>query len=166
MLRRNFNIVLAATGIAFALTPSAAVASWPNGKTISIVVPYAPGGTADALARLIAQYLGPKLGTNVVVANKAGRASALASAVSLSAGCMNGARSTPSLTPPSPAQWPISLMVARSPHQLHTGATAISSTGTARRRAASLRALLALRSASLSIYLTGSSWHEAALIAP
>jgi len=72
MIRRNFNIVLAATGIAFALTPSAAVASWPNGKTISIVVPYAPGGTADALARLIAQYLGPKLGTNVVVANKAG----------------------------------------------------------------------------------------------
>ena len=72
MLRRNFNVLLAATGLAIALTPSAAVASWPNGKTISIVVPYAPGGTADALARLIAQYLGPKLGTNVVVANKAG----------------------------------------------------------------------------------------------
>lgn len=72
MLRRNFNVLLAATGLVIALTPSAALASWPNGKTISIVVPYAPGGTADALARLIAQYLGPKLGTNVVVANKAG----------------------------------------------------------------------------------------------
>src|SRR5690349_2427592 len=48
-----------------------AVAAWPE-KTISIVVPYAPGGTADALARLVAQELGPKLKTPVVVLNKSG----------------------------------------------------------------------------------------------
>ena len=35
-------------------------------------MPYAPGGTADALARLIAQHLGPRLNTTVVVLNKAG----------------------------------------------------------------------------------------------
>ncbi|MBK7656262.1 MAG: tripartite tricarboxylate transporter substrate binding protein [Betaproteobacteria bacterium] len=53
-----------------AATP--ALAAWPDGKPINIVVPYAPGGTADALARLIAQHLGPKLATSVVVVNKAG----------------------------------------------------------------------------------------------
>jgi tripartite-type tricarboxylate transporter receptor subunit TctC len=71
MKRRNFNTLLSA--IALALSVAApAYAAWPDGKTISIVVPYAPGGTADALARLIAQHLGPKLGTSVVVVNKAG----------------------------------------------------------------------------------------------
>ena len=46
-------------------------AAWPE-KTITLVVPYAPGGTADALARLIAQHLGVRLGTSVAVLNKAG----------------------------------------------------------------------------------------------
>lgn len=49
-----------------------AQAAWPNDRPIQIVVPYAPGGTADALSRLIAEQLGPKLGTSVVVMNKAG----------------------------------------------------------------------------------------------
>ena len=72
MQRRTINTLLAATGLALSLASSAALAAWPEGKTISIVVPYAPGGTADALARLIGQNLGPKLGTSVVVVNKAG----------------------------------------------------------------------------------------------
>jgi tripartite-type tricarboxylate transporter receptor subunit TctC len=72
MKRRIFNTLLSATALSLALATSAAHAAWPDGKPISIVVPYAPGGTADALARLIAQHLGPKLGTSVVVVNKAG----------------------------------------------------------------------------------------------
>jgi tripartite-type tricarboxylate transporter receptor subunit TctC len=70
--RRTFNTVLSAVALAISMATPAASAAWPDGKTISIVVPYAPGGTADALARLIAQHLGPKLGTSVVVVNKAG----------------------------------------------------------------------------------------------
>ncbi|WP_326538578.1 tripartite tricarboxylate transporter substrate binding protein [Pseudorhodoferax sp.] len=41
-------------------------------KTVTIVVPYAPGGAADALARVVAQRLGTRLGTSVIVDNRAG----------------------------------------------------------------------------------------------
>jgi tripartite-type tricarboxylate transporter receptor subunit TctC len=46
-------------------------ANWPE-RPISLVVPYAPGGTADALSRMIAQHLGPRLNTQVVIVNKPG----------------------------------------------------------------------------------------------
>ncbi len=72
MNRRLMNTILCAAGLALTLATPAAMAAWPDGKPISIVVPYAPGGTADALARLIAQHLGSKLSTSVVVVNKAG----------------------------------------------------------------------------------------------
>ena len=45
MNRRNFN-VLAAALAAFTAIPAAAQSTWPN-KPITLVVPYAPGGTAD-----------------------------------------------------------------------------------------------------------------------
>jgi tripartite-type tricarboxylate transporter receptor subunit TctC len=66
------NSLLYAIGVTFTICTPAAMAAWPDGKPVSIVVPYAPGGTADALARLIAQHLGTKLSTSVVVVNKAG----------------------------------------------------------------------------------------------
>ena len=72
MKRRIISILLSAATLALCLNSSIALAAWPDGKPISIVVPYAPGGTSDALARLIAQHLGPKLSTSVVVVNKAG----------------------------------------------------------------------------------------------
>ena len=72
MNRRLMNALLCAAGVTFILSTPVAMAAWPDGKPVSIVVPYAPGGTADALARLIAQHLGTKLSTSVVVVNKAG----------------------------------------------------------------------------------------------
>lgn len=72
MNRRLMNTLICATSLALTLSTPAALAAWPDGKPVSIVVPYAPGGTADALARLIAQHLGTKLSTSVVVVNKAG----------------------------------------------------------------------------------------------
>ncbi len=74
MKRRTFHAMLAASGLAVAaMAPWAqAQSKWPEGRVINIVVPYAPGGTADALARLISQHLGPKLGTSAVVMNRAG----------------------------------------------------------------------------------------------
>lgn len=40
-----------------------------RGKTLTIIVPYNPGGSNDVLARLFATYLAPKIDGNVVVKN-------------------------------------------------------------------------------------------------
>lgn len=65
--------ILAAAAIALGMLAAApALAAWPTDKPIQLVVPYAPGGTADALSRLIAEQLGPKLGTKVIVVNRPG----------------------------------------------------------------------------------------------
>lgn len=46
-------------------------------RQITIVVPYAPGGTTDMLGRLIAQQLGIALGRTVIVDNKPGAGTAI-----------------------------------------------------------------------------------------
>ena len=45
--------------------------AWPT-RTITIVVPFPPGGTADFAGRPLAVHLAEKLGRNVVVENKGG----------------------------------------------------------------------------------------------
>ncbi len=56
---------------ACALAAATVHAAFPE-RPITIVVPYAPGGAADAVARLLATHLGTKLGTSVIVENRAG----------------------------------------------------------------------------------------------
>lgn len=57
-----------------ALTPAAfAQSDWPQ-KTVRIIVPTAPGGSIDLLARLVAANLQQKWGQAVVVENRAGAA--------------------------------------------------------------------------------------------
>ena len=52
--------------------------AYPN-KPIKFVVPYPPGGVSDNSSRAIADRLGKALGANMVVENKAGAASTVAS---------------------------------------------------------------------------------------
>ena len=43
-----------------------------RGRTLTLIVPYPPGGPSDSLGRMVAQRLGEKWGVNVVVDNKPG----------------------------------------------------------------------------------------------
>ncbi|PLC50608.1 hypothetical protein CR159_06235 [Pollutimonas subterranea] len=62
------------SGIAMALVAgvsSAAASDYPS-KPITVVVPYAVGGTTDIVSRIIGQELGKTTGESVVVENRAG----------------------------------------------------------------------------------------------
>src|SRR5258706_10777139 len=68
------------TCLAFAallLSLGAAAQPYPH-KAIRFVVPFAPGGTSEIIARSIAQELTTQLGVSVYVENKAGGASTIA----------------------------------------------------------------------------------------
>jgi tripartite-type tricarboxylate transporter receptor subunit TctC len=58
-------------GIASAPSPVAAQDAWPN-RSMMFVVPYAPGGYTDLVARLTARYVEKALGRPVVIDNRAG----------------------------------------------------------------------------------------------
>lgn len=70
MLRRPSLVALSTLLMALAV-PSVQAAEWPT-KPITLVVPFPPGGSTDAVARLVADRLGSKLGQQVIVENRAG----------------------------------------------------------------------------------------------
>lgn len=65
--------VLAAGGTAAQPTPA-----WQPDRPLRLVVPFAPGGNTDAIARVSAEWLGARLGQTVVVENRSGANGALA----------------------------------------------------------------------------------------
>jgi tripartite-type tricarboxylate transporter receptor subunit TctC len=69
-----------AAAFAAVLLPLSALAQtdWPT-KPISMVVPYPPGGVNDAVARVYAEKLSAELGKPVIVDNRAGAATTVAS---------------------------------------------------------------------------------------
>jgi tripartite-type tricarboxylate transporter receptor subunit TctC len=74
MATRRIVIATVSLLAAFTLlgaTPADAQSAWPS-RPIRIVVPFAPGGASDILARLIGKELGERLKQPVVVENKPG----------------------------------------------------------------------------------------------
>jgi tripartite-type tricarboxylate transporter receptor subunit TctC len=72
-MKRITRRAMLATSAAFAVAPAMAQSS----NITTLVVPFPPGGSTDALARLIQAHLQAKLGRTVLVENKAGAAGSL-----------------------------------------------------------------------------------------
>src|SRR5918995_969975 len=63
--------ILAALAVLAIASSAAQAQQWPN-RPIQMIVPFAPGGSTDVAARLVAQHLARVLGQQVVVENKTG----------------------------------------------------------------------------------------------
>ncbi|HET7863586.1 MAG TPA: tripartite tricarboxylate transporter substrate binding protein BugE [Burkholderiaceae bacterium] len=70
MQRRT--LTTAAALLAACLAPALAGAQGYPTKPVKLVVPFAPGGTTDIIARVMAEKIGPALGQTMVVENKGG----------------------------------------------------------------------------------------------
>jgi tripartite-type tricarboxylate transporter receptor subunit TctC len=72
LVRKHARIAGVLAAAVLAASGKAAMAeAWPS-KTVSIIVPFATGGTTDAIARTLGQELQKSLGQPVIVENKPG----------------------------------------------------------------------------------------------
>lgn len=72
--------LLAGTGAALLAAPAIAQPAWPE-RPVRIIAPFAPGGTADTLGRLISQDLQQTFGQPFVVENRPGAGGLIGSAM-------------------------------------------------------------------------------------
>jgi tripartite-type tricarboxylate transporter receptor subunit TctC len=79
MRQMTRRLMLGAGGALLAAPPLRAQPAWPDGS-IRIIPPFPPGGSTDALARLLQPALTRILGVNVVVENRAGASGSLGTA--------------------------------------------------------------------------------------
>lgn len=74
-IKAGLSLILCAA----VLPAAAAGGDWPA-RPITILVPFAPGGTVDIVARVVGQKLGVELGQSVIIENRAGAGGTIATA--------------------------------------------------------------------------------------
>ena len=85
-MKRSQFLALTTAAVGVLCAGAAMGQAYPN-KVIKLQVPFAPGGTTDIVARVIAEPLGKALGQSVIVENKAGGGGVI--------GALETARATP-----------------------------------------------------------------------
>jgi len=78
---RRQALTMAAALAACTLGGAQAQGAWPGTQPIKLVVPFTAGSGTDIVARLVAEKLGPALGTSVIVDNKPGAGGTLGAAI-------------------------------------------------------------------------------------
>lgn len=68
---RKWSVVVALAVAMLGIAGTAIAQSYPS-RTVTVVVPFPPGGAVDALARIVAQKLASALKQSVVVENRTG----------------------------------------------------------------------------------------------
>jgi tripartite-type tricarboxylate transporter receptor subunit TctC len=68
---KSFGVLVAALAMAVAAGPSVAADDYPS-RPIKLLVPFTPGGGTDLLARIVAQKMSENMGQPIVVENKPG----------------------------------------------------------------------------------------------
>ena len=76
--RRLAQVGLALAAAPVLTEPARAQANWPS-RPITLVIGYAPGGLTDVMVRMVAERLGRELGQTVVVENRSGGGTSIAS---------------------------------------------------------------------------------------
>ena len=67
----NKILVMLATALGLVSAPAGAQGSYPQ-RAITVVVPFAPGGPTDVIARIMADHMGRTFGQQMVVENVTG----------------------------------------------------------------------------------------------
>src|SRR6185295_14090514 len=84
MIRLTRRSVIAGAA-ALTLAPHVARAqNWPSGA-VRLIVPFPPGGSTDALARLVQTGLQQRLNANIIIENKPGASGAAGTAIAAKA---------------------------------------------------------------------------------
>lgn len=79
-LLRAFIVIASLLTVGAVFAQSAAPLTYPT-KPVRVIVPFAPGGTNDILARIVAEKLGERLGQTFVVDNRSGANTVLGSEI-------------------------------------------------------------------------------------